>query len=404
MKNLYNKILTVGFIIGMILNMYGDMVFSVYTIFTIVMFAICIFSHKHRPFIAFPCEFFYMIILFIIIRGLRMSSEHFPLGVLMMMIFFGVYYAGLEKELFIRCYQKVGFILCCVLIIQFVQLQLFGVSFSGIFTFLPINVGGNVSGFDSAAYITSIAEEQRCNSLFAEPSHFAQFIMPLIAIDLFLAKDNYHLKRSVFWIVCTLLSKSGMGVIGLAVIGFAYLINYLKTRNISHVVLQTIIWAIPVSIILVYLFQSVLFVELMSRTDEFSGDNENISGYVRVVRGFVVYDHMSLAQKITGISGRELDAVINSSGLFASFSKDAGIYFNFIQNMLIGDGLIVFIMFVFFVIKLYKLSDYAGKTILSVFVVFAAMESMYFTPVFQIYIISILLLIGKDKIKTKILY
>ena len=72
--------------------------------------------------------------------------------------------------------------------------------------------------------------------------------------------------------------------------------------------------------------------------------------------------------------------------------------------MLIGDGLIVFIMFVFFVIKLYKLSDYAGKTILSVFVVFAAMESMYFTPVFQIYIISILLLIGKDKIKTKILY
>ena len=388
----------------MILNMYGDMVFSVFTVFTLCMFVVGFFI-KQRPAMSWPQGFFVMMILFVVVRALRLSSEHhFPLGVLMMMVFFGFYYSGLKRELFIKCYQKIGFILCCVLILQFIQLLLFGTSFSGLFTFLPLNIGAGGDAFDSERYISSIAEEQRCNSLFAEPSHFAQFIMPLIAIDLFYAKDKKHLIRSAFWVVCALMSKSGMAILGLGIIGIAYGVYYLKTHKFYQNIVTILFLAVPISLAFAYILRTVYISEFLERAGEFSGDNENVSGYVRVVRGFVVYENMSLVQKLTGISGNALQGVIGASGLLASFSRDSGIYFNLVQNMLIGDGLFVFSAFVVFIFKVFRKSGFAGKTILSVFVLYSLMESMYFTPVFQLYIMSVILLTGKEKFKNIVVF
>lgn len=394
---MYTKIVTIVFVMGMILNIYGDVKYSLFTIISVFLVGINIIMKFKRPIFMVPHKYFIIMVLFTILRLLRIKDDNFPLGVLLMMFLGGFYISTINRETFLSCYRRVGYILCAVVVIQFVQIQLFGYSFSGLSSVIPLNIGANSDNFEQANWISNISTEGRCNSLFAEPSHFAQFMMPLIIIDLFYSVDKNHMYRTLFWILCVVLSKSGMGFLGLIVIGILYISFYLKNNKTANAITMVLLLSVPCILILPYLFKSEYLAEFVGRIDEFSGDNENISGYIRVVRGFIVYEKMTILQKILGVSGVSLSRVIEHSGLYYSFSKDAGLYFNLIQELLICDGLIVFFAFILFIRELYIYSEYCGKTIITVFVLFSFMESMYFTPVFQLYILSILLLINDNK-------
>lgn len=306
------------------------------------------------------------------------------LGIGHTFLLFVLFYSRFEFAYFIKLYRRIAIV--CILFFFFQEFiyRTTGFRPTGIIPFLPVTLG---DGGNALSEYMSIAS--RSSYFFSEPAHVAQFLLPLLAYELFYRNG----RRSDILIGASLLAllllMSGNGVIGLICIFIAYILHYAKNvkSGYKYFALAIIISATT--------YGAIRFAEtevgqiVSKRTEELSmvssvtGDD---SGFVRIYRGYYVYDNLNFFEKTFGLFNFErLRERINSSSVGWAFEANDD-YFNVIQNVLIKTGILGMLIFLIFLFRdlWYKNTEYS-KCIIFIFLVFSFVTNMYLTPTMVLY-------------------
>lgn len=218
----------------------------------------------------------------------------------------------------------------------------------------------------------------RSCSLFLEPSHFAHFLVPYLAIKL----GELHDKTKVIDLEAFFLSlilvflRSGNGLIMLAVLWLLVLVFANMNRFVKMFVL------IPISTIIILggifiLSRTDAGQELLERTEELNADVSQVSsGTMRVYRGFWVYADQRPVVKLFGIGyGGKDDAIDHSR--FSWMFQDNERYINNASVLLLCYGIIGTLLFFMFLIRICKRNSFGAFLLVSVFVVLCFMEAFW---------------------------
>lgn len=147
--------------------------------------------------------FFYWAFVFIII------SVQLPLSMIQSYFAFFLFFSTFKSEYFIRIYKAFALICIVFFFLQEVSYHLTGIRISGAISFLPKS--GDIT---MSEYMSVQAEGLRSCSFFSEPAHFAQFLLPLFAIEIFYDKHKMHIWYAIVIGAALLLLQSRQWYIG----------------------------------------------------------------------------------------------------------------------------------------------------------------------------------------------
>ena len=307
---------------------------------------------------------------------------------------------GTDYSKYVKYYKIIAFASVVFWAIQEVMYYTIGTRVSGLIPFL--NIAGDVK---TSSLISAQQVLSRSSSFFREPAHFIQFLLPILCIDLF-GKKNTERFASVFsWILiaCMLLSRSGNALIGLSIVlttkGF-YLLRK-KGKRFSYA-----LFLIPLAFLGTYYYMvSEIGGEMLSRFEEF--EDENSSGYLRVIRGFIVFGDMPSINQWLGASNAELETLISRMGsIILIGNANADMYFNGIQNILLHHGYVGMLLYLLFFVGIYKKTTPTGRALIWLMLVMSLIGNIYLTYCMMICMVVSTMEIrnNKEYEKNRILY
>ena len=368
---------------GTILSYYGSGMITFY--YVLVWFGILLYKFKNgKVTFALSNPFLLFIGCFFLLRVLHFSISDIPLGTLMMIIFLAFFQGQINKERLIRIYRGFAKINIYYLFVQVLTKLITNIALPGIFYFLPII--GDTEDVDVGQLAETMASRDRFSGFFMEPSHLAAFLLPLTAIDLFYRK-NY---RNVWiYVLALLLSKSGVGFVGLLVIAVFAFVKRMRKLSAKQV-LPSVLLLLTLSLTSLAVVKAGYADDILERQEELSMDNEYSSGFVRVIRGYLIYDMMSPKDKIIGAPNATVKFLIERSSVADSFARQGEnmIYLNFIQRLLIYGGLITAIFFFIYYLLFMRKVDYTGKCCISILFAISFMSGMNFSAQMLLMFIS----------------
>lgn len=277
---------------------------------------------------------------------------------------------ALDYEKYKKCYKSIAII--CVLfwaVQEFIYL-FFGTRVSGLIPFM--DVAGDVSVTNLIA-IQQLGE--RSCSFFKEPAHFVQFLLPILCIDLFEVRGKKNIS-SFSWILiaCMVLSRSGNALVGLAVIllfKFYYMFKRTDKRFINALFI-----ILFVTIGVYYYMNSEMGMSMLARMDEF--DREQSSGFLRVVRGFIIYSELPLINQLAGINFDVLESYLPKMSLFDfTGNTNEDLYVNGFQNILLRSGFFGVLFYLFFFISIYRKTTDTGRSIIMLTFALSLIANIY---------------------------
>lgn len=314
-------------------------------------------------------------------------SSLIPLGWLRIFLVYGLFFSEIKYPLFIRYYTRIAFFCLVFWLVQYIFLNIIGIKISGIFPFLPIALSyENIN-----AYLDwMMGYSSRICSFFSEPAIFAQFLFPILIVTLFRNGWKYKWPFVGLTVCCLLLLEAGNALVGLIVIAIGYCIWEL--RKASALKRSLLIIAIPLLIIGsgFYYINSETGQKLIERQDQLNSDLSTVesgqSGFIRIYRGYYVYDALSPFRKIVGANNAILiQEAIDKSEVSHMFNP-GDIYFNTIQTVLIRTGVIGLILFSIFIGSLFFKTNIIGKISLLTLTALSFLASMFFNELMFIYI------------------
>lgn len=376
---IFEKLAILSLLLFQILDIYGygkltiGFIFpSILAIYNIVRYKRCgMFDRK------LTIYFVYWIIIHVITASTIV--EAIPLGIVRLILIYIMFCERIHISNLLRYYRIIGFVCCAFFLLQEVSYATIGIRISGVIPFLPIGEKFSEINF---------YESERSSSLFSEPAHFVQFILPLFVIELYRKDSKYHYCYAFLILLCLLLTKSGNAIIGIVVVGVFYIYNKVINEKIS---------AKNVFIIMLFIAGVVIgggrYVasdvgqSLLERKDQLTMDyTTGRSGFLRIYRGFFVYNEMPFVYKIVGNDNpSKLSTYCVKTGLY--FEDENDLYFNTFQTFIIRTGILGLVIFSLFLIKLYRNNNVESKCILWIFIALSFISSMHFTIPMCLYIL-----------------
>ena len=277
-----------------------------------------------------------------------------------------------------RKYYRVVFVVCGVALI--LQEFLYFTTDQRFSLLLPLPLSGGMSSSilkDTQLFLT------RSSSFFRETSHFAQFSLPLLAIELFLPrkKNTYISGYSAFIMLCLIILRSGNGFLGMFVLLFFRTLYYFKSSDIKAKFV-TLLFVVPL-----LLYGSIRYTTTESCQEIYErlsniGIDEDSESFDRTFRGYVLYQILPNPNKIFGISQENLETFIGQSAisyLFMANTREGqdDTYLNGIQHVLVHFGAIGLLLFLYLFICLYIKSDYLGRTMIVTFIAIMFVGNVY---------------------------
>ncbi len=320
--------------------------------------------------------FFYWAFVFIII------SVQLPLSMIQSYFAFFLFFSTFKSEYFIRIYKAFALICIVFFFLQEVSYHLTGIRISGAISFLPKS--GDIT---MSEYMSVQAEGLRSCSFFSEPAHFAQFLLPLFAIEIFYDKHKMHIWYAIVIGAALLLLQSGNGILGMAAILFFLLPHYF-TKGRKNKWQAFLTATLFISVVVYYYVNSEMGLSLLERQNEISMDYEggSRSGFLRIWRGFYVFDDYSFFEKIFGCPNDKAQlAHVYSSGMIMNVGAE--LYFNAFQKILLNTGLVGVGIFVFVCYKIWHNNTICGKAILLTFIVLSFISAIYMTHTMILYLL-----------------
>ena len=322
--------------------------------------------------------------------------EFLPLGILRIIITYIMFIDLFDLDYFISKYKKIAGFVIIYFYIQELG-RVLGVHIPSVFPFLPIAVME-----DGQEYIQLTMEWSRSASLFKKPAVFAQYLLPLLILELFYNKKKNWMLISI--LVLTLLcSKTGNGMVGLLALFICYIINIIKKQKGIKLVSSLVMGFLLSVLLLTVYFKTDAGIEMNERISTVGVEDTVDKGYasstfMRIYQGFFIFSEYSNLYKIIG---NDHDSYIqscayNSPVISALYGKnDMVTYFNAFQNVLIYTGYIgIFIIFLFFR-YLWKGNTLCGKSLLFTLIVLSMVASVYFTNTMALYLLPAIALKNK---------
>lgn len=383
-NNWIYKYASVSVIIGPLIEPYNFPAtsLSVYKVFMLINVFIFFCHRKDALFVPKYYKFFFLYALIIpILNAVFHGYLSHILGSYLTLILFSssliLSAIFIDLKVFYRTYRIFGIVTCLVFFAQELSFLIFGFRFMALIPFLDVHY----EGFTTESFSEQMAMIDRSCSCFLEPSHFAQFILPLLAIELGLLHDknkSFGFYPILLTIVLLLL-RSGVGLLSCAMLWSFFIIFSKRAFYVKAFVI------VPVAVVLSYVFfvnytgteQGSALVERVSQLNPNDFDYVS-SGIMRVYRGYWVYGDLDFLSKLLGVGIGGADDAIDRSSVAWMFG-DGEHYINNIQTLLIGYGVVGFILFLLFLFNLTRKTPFTSTLLVAVFLMTSLMESYFYT-------------------------
>lgn len=272
---------------------------------------------------------------------------------------------------------RVFFIFCAVIfLLQYIMFQVSGQSFSALVPFLSL-----IDEIDTKDLMETQLEKDRPSSLFREPAHLAQFLCVFLPVELYTGKEKNILCSPLAFlsIVILLLLRSGNGMLLLSIVIIFKLLFYFKIATISKKVIVTLAVIPLLTFGTIQFLASEVGVMLIERSSEISSTvTTATSGYLRVIRGYEIFDALPTINKFIGAAEETvLQHEGNSAAQFLTGDLQNDLYFNGIQTILIYKGYIGLSLFAFMLFKLVRKNEMVSVALLITFVCVSFIGSTY---------------------------
>lgn len=309
-------------------------------------------------------------------------------SIIIMFLIWGFFNRELRIDSFLRCYRYVALVCIVFFALQEVMYALSGYRLIGILTILPVtNVGG--ANFDASSWAQLSSQIDRSSAFFSEPAHFAQFLLPLTAVELFYVANRRAYIRSIFYLITLMLLASGNALLGICVIILFFIVNILKKFHPVIAAFIIILFSLAIVYSVNYILDTEYGEKLMDRQTQIDPDQSvATSGFVRIFRGYYVFDNMNFKEKLIGLNSNDrLNEVIKSCDVAYMFEKD-DTYMNAAQSILIHTGFIGCFIFMWLLINLWTGNNIAGRCCIMIFVALSFIASIYFSYVMLLLLIT----------------
>ena len=264
----------------------------------------------------------------------------------------------------------------CVLVVAiplfWVQLFLLNTTGTQQFCFVP-NLTGHFTyeGFSYADIVSRHLSSSYPCSIFMEKSYMAYYIVAYMSLKLFADEQKFWSKSNVIIILTVVMLRSGSGIVGMSILLLVKIFKQFWSGNIGRrIVMLSLL--IPVIVGLFFVYQSTeAGEEIVGRQDELT--SEGTSGYARVVNGYLIFDQLSLSEKITGLSAK------NARETYG-YEKDNGeyrLYINGFQTILITLGYVGIFLYLLFYITLFRKVNLSSKMTIITLLIMSLLESNY---------------------------
>lgn len=334
--------------------------------------AIIILLTKQRICFAIPKKFLYFGIYISIVNLVTTPTfsvvKLVPLSVIGFSFAIGLCLTYVDFKTFLKVYKWTVSIAIGFFAFQELIYSLTGYRPDGLLRGIPL-MANTILGDD--VYIDNLQSAYRSSSFFLEPSHFAEYITPLLGIELF--RGRRIGLYPVLITVTLLFLRSGNGIVMLIVLWSVWLFLSLKDgRSLKKI--AVILVFIP---LFFYVGKQYLASETGSVVAERSQNlNDGRSSYMRIIRGYLVYADMPLLQKILGTSDDNMPSIIKNSSVASTFG-DGESYFNAVQRVLITGGIIGFLLYFIWIFSVFSENSIPGKITLILLLLLSLTSSIY---------------------------
>lgn len=307
-----------------------------------------------------------------------------PIALIFYSIAFIVLLPNLDMAYVLKYYRFLVYISVGLFFIQEISYHAMGVRPT---LYLPLEMYYDDSTLNEFA--ESRASMDRSSSFFLEPAHFAQYILPYYCVVVYNTLKNKKISWEflIFTAVLFLL-QSGCGYVGL----LAIFVSVLFIKGLVPFKVKIVMIAAIASgfLVVVYFFiNNPIIVELISRLDEVTSMEVDAyghqSGFLRIWRGYFIYDIMAPLYKIFGVGVGSVEYVSNL--IYIPGSRYEGGYMNGIQTLLITGGLCGTLLFARFIYKTCNNITPEGVVCIMCMISIFFVENMLFTPKMFLFIL-----------------
>lgn len=211
-------------------------------------------------------------------------------------------------------------------------------------------------------------------SIFLEKSYLAYYFLSYLSLIWFETNEKRKMftKEIIFVIATLIASRSGTALVGFSILFSVKVFSVFWAANIGRRVLLVLL-LIPMVVGGIYLYADTeMGQQMLNRTEELS--SEGTSGYTRVVGGYMMFDQLSIGEKIVGISNaRERFGLMTSSGNFS-------LYVNGVQSILLNLGYIGVLVYLLFYVSLFRGVKLTSKMSIIVLLIMSLLEANYLNP------------------------
>lgn len=249
----------------------------------------------------------------------------------------------------------------------------------------------------------------RPSSIFTEPALFAQYVSPCLILNMF--KENSKKKYIILITItaATILGKSANGIIYVAIIWLFYLyfmlVKKIKSKN-RKINIGFVLMILGMSLILPLSFTKIKdFLvgdnqySIKQRIGEIFDESGETSGSMRVVRGWKIFNALTMSEKTIGIGNGNIINYLNSHyGIVTMFKESYNGYMSGLSAIFVNFGIIGGILYLSWWITEFKKKNPILKSLLMFLLLYLIASNSFLTPQF---IVTTILIISMGKVKNK---
>lgn len=402
-SDIFDKLIVFSLLLSPILQTYGWGKFDFSFILTSILSIIYVIKRGFKSTLPKILTIYFIYRVLVHIISFSSLSSLFPLGILKIYMAYIMFFSIKEMDLFYKYYKNIAIICLTFFYIQEFSYHILNHRIYSVLSFMPFALD-----YDSVlTYYAEMDTAERSSSFFSEPAMFVQFLLPLLAICLLSEKYRNYPFAAVITL-SLLLMQSGNALLGILIILICFLIGYFKKVRGPVVISYILIGAIIIGVSAYVYISSDIGQQLLQRRVAIRSNSvEEMgyagSGFVRIYRGYGVYEAYDPLRKIIGNDDEKyILSCISKSDVSSFFLTENDLYFNTFQTFLLFTGIVGAIMFFFVIREEWKQTNIAGKTILLTFVGLSFISSLYLTDTMALYLLLPMLMNESTKKKITI--
>lgn len=244
---------------------------------------------------------------------------------------------NLNFKRLIVIYKFVAIIVSLYLIIQKIAFQLFNI----ILPWLIPGLRVHSETYYHTDFDMLFQNFYRPSSIFVEPAHFSEFVIPIFIYVLFSKNSKYKYIISIIFTIALIFSTSGTGIV------FTFIlwgIWFFKTFILNFNKLSIVVLPLMASIIFFIVAQN--FEIIVSSLNRLNLNNPLSSINIRLIRGYIVYSDLPLLEKIFGIGYGNYGTYVTGNNINTIYDLTGNkVWVNTGAYLLTGTGIIGFFAF-----------------------------------------------------------